>query len=398
MYKFFIADGTEGGDPLFDNETELKSKLDETEQRLNAELEPDKSPEGQEASDNSEKESPTNEETPNGEETPEVTPENGQGETDKGLTLSEAEFEKLTPEQQTKFAKFKGKSIQEILDSYHNLETFVGKKQKEILQPPEQPTKQPETAEEIKKIKDNLILNGLRQKFGADFPMPPTLDTNSVEYREWIRDLRYDNDDLADKFKAAREELADEIDTDFTAIQDIRQNQDKYVDDAINSTLNGFDQYFTKELGINLKDVGIDVFQKDEDGFYTILNDLLNSPEHPENDFLDPKIVKIGQRGTPLEGVRFFDSEAAMNKLIRTYGKRAYNESIARARKEGVQAAVDKKKPEVLNSLSTARTPGIKKDNKLNLEEIDEIDSFEKKQEKLYAFMDQLESTLPRSS
>jgi hypothetical protein len=299
-------------------------------------------------------------------ETPEVTPVTGQSEPDKGLTLTEEAFNKLSPEQQTKYAKFKGKSINDILDSYGNLETYLGKKTKEALtQKPEQ-VSVPQTVEQIKQTKDNLVVTQLRSKFPSA-NVPDNIDENSPEFIEWLRDFYLENPMQGKRFIDAREQIANEIDKDFDYIQDIRENYQTYNDQAIESTLENFENYVTNELKVNLKDLGIDLRAKDADGFYNVMNELLNDPTAVDNKGLDPKIVQFGKSGTPFAGIPVYNLEAAINKITRIYGAKVYNESLARARKDAVVRSNDK--PDVIPSLSVATDKGVR-GNKQSLEAI----------------------------
>ena len=269
IFRFFDTD--EQPSPQKDYSTlgneEITAELD----KLDSD-EPVEAPEGQAPeTDNSKQEPENNEQQPEKKEpeaqakTPDEQPEKKAPEApvtapdkdkaidaDKAMVLTEEMFNRLPEEDQKRYAKFKGKSVGDILTSYHNLETFVGKKQdelkKELFTPkPEQP-KKPEEIVEAQKIKEQLIMNDLRSQF-PNLELPANLDDNSPEFKEFLSDLNIADRPTAKKFEKALDEISATVDQDLKQVEHFRTNYVDINNSILDGALNQFDDYYKKNLG-----------------------------------------------------------------------------------------------------------------------------------------------------
>lgn len=390
VFKFYAPEGVEQKDYSTLGKDEITAELD----KLDAE-EPEVTPEGQVTEDNppEPKEEPAAapESTEKPKETaepkkpeeqpekvaepPEITPEKDKvEESDKGLVFTEEMFNKLPEDKQKQFAKFKGKSLDDILDSYGNLETFVGKKQgelkKELFTPkePEKP-KTPEALEESRKVKEQLIVTDLRRMF-PDLEFPENLDENSPEFKEWLSDLNISDRPTARRFEKALDDVSSTVEKDLKEIEHFRSHYVEINNGILENSISGFNDYYSKELGTNLKDFGIDLNQKDGNGELVIVNAVLNDESAPENNFLDPNIVKFGKKGTPYEGIPFIDQKAFDRKFFQLYNKQIFDKAIEKARLDAVTKKGNGSEP--LPSMSGSAVKGEQK-KELTLEDYTKI-------------------------
>lgn len=366
------------------SEEELEAKLSEFE---SAAAEPEKTPEGQVNTDNSVEvddevvEQPVENIVKPEEKTEtnpkEVAPE-GQVKPKEDVLTDEI-ISSFDPEEQKYLEKFRDKPIKEALKSLANAQKLIGKKRQELITPDTSNNVKPQVNfEDARKIKQDLVINELKRKFPTI--EIPTLDRATEEYKLWASDLNYNDPDTFNDFRQELQRVTQEVEKDYNSIADYRENYPTYNQTKIENSVKQIESYFKDQLGVNLKDYGVDLNLSD--GSNAILDALLNDPNAVDNDNLDPEIISFGKVGTPLQGLPFVNEKALINKFIQTYGVKIYKDSIAKARAEAVQLAQSKDKPTILPSLSGSGVKGQQKKT-LTLQDIEQITDDHKIEEML---------------
>jgi len=348
----------------------------------------DKTPEPDGEKQPEEKKEPEVEQEPvSKDEAPEPAPDKDKANQDKAVILTKEEFDQLPEDQQKKRAKLVGKTRDELIDMYENLESYVGKKKEDVMkelltkqEPKEGKAETPESVEQAQKYREQIVLNKLHEKF-SDLELPPTLDENSVEFKDWLSDLNSVDRPTARRFEKELDNITENVTKELDEIKNYRTNYTAYNNKTIQDSADEFGQYMQAELGLNLKDYGVDLSKKNADGELEFINAVLDDPKAAENNFLDPNIVKYGPEGTPIAGIPMIDKTQLLLKMNKMYGKDVFKKAIAKARAEAV-VNKDQGKPDEFPSMSGSDVKGEQK-KQLTIDDYKQITNNEKIDEEL---------------
>jgi len=203
----------------------------------------------------------------------------------------------------------------------------------------------PEDNEEVKKVVSGETIKRLRQKYGEDLPE----DFNSLEFKEWLRDLQDANLEKAYEFIQDKQTIGSQVKTDLQKavyFQDnhIQLNNARLKNEvaAIKAELEKFGVTDPKEIGVDLTLV------KEESGrlYNPILNSLMLNSGRP-----DPNIIRyVGkipllQKGQLAEKFIYKHTTQLMSHLV--------NKKATDTQKE-----VERVKAESLNTLGGSSTSG----------------------------------------
>lgn len=225
--------------------------------------------------------------------------------------------------------------------------------QKEVGKPPEPEVKaepkkielpELEETEEVKKTIQKESAAKLKKLYPG---MPDDLD--SVEYKEWLRDLQDEDLRKANKHIADIEKVESEVKTDLRKVVYLEKNHANINNERLENEVKVIKDQLTK-FGVTEKDLGIDLtLKKDENGLF--YNENLNSLMRNGGQ-LDPYVVgyvgdlvflktnKDNSGLTPLAKKLFYENNF---KLIQVLNSRE---------SENKKKAIEQVKDENLNVLS----------------------------------------------
>lgn len=322
-------------------------------------------------------------ETPKQENTqtpPEPPKTDTEKDTAKGLILTEemlAEMN-LDPKEARYAQKFLNKPLTELAKAYANSQQFIGKKKEDLLKtlPDAELPKQtvvntntsipvpakPQTEDEVKQAKEDLIYNQLVKDF-------PDLPKDAVERKAWLSTLNYEDRELADQYIEKKKALSSEVDKVWTETENLRKNQTSIIDNQIKQTLSEIGSFISDELGKKPEDFGYNL-AVDDKGENDLINELLSDPNNP--DAFDPKVV------VNFNGVQLLNKDALVSKFIMNNRKTIIDKIRTEARLEGANSV--KNPPPVAPSMATtnAGKGELKKevtvDKVTNVNDVDKID------------------------
>jgi hypothetical protein len=352
--KFYEADGNSGGiiPESIDDTAAIDKLLETNSEPEQAPVQPDKA-ETETPEVTSEvvtpQEQPQKTVTP--ETTPETAPDKGQAVPDKvqpTITREYIDSLGLSSEDEKYALKFIDKPISEFFKSYANAQKLIGKKKEELLTKPQAAPQVPQTVEQVQKAKEELILTELRRKVPAlKDNLPPTLDTSSEEYKDWARDLNYDDPDTYSEFRQARNEISAEIEQTYQNLNQLRSNYDKINADIIHNEIDTIESDL-RAIGASSKELGYD-FTIAPDGSNALLDDLLIDSATGE---IDNKLVTYVNGEVPI-----INTDAVRMKFFKLNLPQITKKIAEKARLEAVKTMQGQVK-EVPASLSGSQISG----------------------------------------
>ena len=226
--------------------------------------------------------------------------------------------------------------------------------QKEVGKPPESPEVKPESkkielpeleeTEEVKKTIQKESVAKLKKLYPG---MPDDLD--SVEYKEWLRDLQDEDLRKANKHISDIERVEGEVKTDLRKVVYLEKNHANINNERLENEVKVIKDQLAK-LGVTEKDLGIDLtLKKDENGlfFNETLNSLMRNGSQLDpyvvgyvGDLVFLKVDKDNSGLTPLAKKLFYENNF---KLIQVLNSRE---------SESKKKAIEQVKDENLNVLS----------------------------------------------
>ena len=300
--------------------------------------------------------------------TPETTPPVEAPKTDTppvtGNGLVTDEFLATLSEDERKYVeKFKGQPIAELVKSFANQAKLLGKKKEELIPvtkpvttpegTPQVPqtnastTDAPENLAKVQEIRQKLILENVVEKlpFLKDNP-PPSLDENSPDYIEWVRDLNYNNPHWLRKFERAVEDSTQLVENVFKDHNNIVKNYGTINEQKVNADVKFINDYFTNDLKIDPKTVGFDLTIA-PDGSNPVLDSLLFNEGALDQSLVETKYGKPILRDGEIARKFFKVNLPAITKKMQEL-----------ARIEGVNAALPKTAVPTKEVPSIASAPG----------------------------------------
>ncbi len=356
ILKFYEADGNQGGiiPESMDDPAAIDRLLEANSEPEQTPVQPDKveteTPEiTPEIVEPVKPEQPDKTITP--ETTPAVAPESGQAQPDKVQPTITKEYITslgLSPEDEKYALKFIDKPISEFFKSYANAQKLIGKKKEELLTKPQAAPQVPQTVEQVQKTKEELILTELKRKVPSlKDNLPPNLDTSSQEYKDWARDLNYDDPDTFNEFRVARNEISTEIEQTYQNLNQLRSNYDKINTDIIHNEVDTIESDL-KAIGADAKDLGYD-FTIAPDGSNALLDDLLLDSKTGE---IDKALVTYVNGEVPI-----INTDAVRTKFFKLNLPQITKRIAEKARMEAVKTMQGQVK-EVPASLSGSQISG----------------------------------------
>lgn len=230
--------------------------------------------------------------------------------------------------------KFLGKSVEELVKSYVNLEGLLGKKREELVKIPdvELPKttiknipEKPDSKEAIENTRDEIIYNELRAEY-------PDLPKEVEERKKWLSDLGYEDFEKATEFVTKRNDVTKQVNDVWQFTDKLSKEYPDMNANIIRQEINSIKNYFEENVGLDPKTLGYD-FTIDENGNNAIIDGLVTMSDNPEN--FDPKVVRkfnnipLIQQGTIMR--KFFENELpkifqAIKTQSRADGATAINE------------------------------------------------------------------------
>jgi len=256
--------------------------------------------------------------------------------------------------------------------------------------PPEKKEEEPEVKDEIPKdlpeleeteAVQKLVSGELIRKLKAKYPEMPE-DMDSLEYREFKRDMNADDDEKASEFNKDKDSFTGEIKKNLQIFTHLSKNHTEINNLRYKNEVKAITKQL-ETLGLTEKDLKIDLELKpDNNGL--LYNEELNVLMRDSNG-LDPYVItKVGtipflineqdKNGmTPLTKKFFFENNLKIMALVA-------NRNVAKDEKE-----IERLKDENLNDLGTQKT-GDPKPTLLSEDEILKItdeDAIDKEMRKL---------------
>lgn len=283
----------------------------------------------------------------NNEIAPEIAPiKDKQADKVTPLVISDEYISKAPEEDRKILAQVKGEVFSEkALKTYINAQHLIGKKQVPLTEvTKEQAIPKQEIPEGYKEILDAEVITELKRQYPD---LPNTIDSKSDEYKEFLRDLNYDNPEEAIKFLNVKERVAKEKAEQFEKVIYVKNNYGKINSDLLVSELSNIKSRLEK-YGVTPEALGINLNTVQNNQF---LDDFIKD----SNGSLDPELVQYlgdGQTKVPL-----LRKGSIEKKFIDNYFDKIITHLKSESRREGFQTANDKKS-QLPNTLASNNTTG----------------------------------------
>lgn len=183
--------------------------------------------------------------------------------------------------------KLKAGTDEEIVKTFIETQRVVGKSETVETKAPEKPTKVElpdlEDTPEVRNVIQKETIKKLKEKYPG---MPE--DVNSVEHKEWLRDLQDEDLKKAIEYTQDIKSFENDVKTDYKKVVYLKNNWSKINNERLESEVKGIQENL-KKLGLTDKDLGVDLtLTKNKDGLLEnpILNDLAYN-----GDYADPYVI-----------------------------------------------------------------------------------------------------------
>lgn len=183
--------------------------------------------------------------------------------------------------------KLKAGTDEEIVKTFIETQRVVGKSETVETKAPEKPAKVElpdlEDTPEVRNVIQKETIKKLKEKYPG---MPE--DVNSVEHKEWLRDLQDEDLKKAIEYTQDIKSFENDVKTDYKKVVYLKNNWSKINNERLESEVKGIQENL-KKLGLTDKDLGVDLtLTKNKDGLLEnpILNDLAYN-----GDYADPYVI-----------------------------------------------------------------------------------------------------------
>lgn len=183
--------------------------------------------------------------------------------------------------------KLKAGTDEEIVKTFIETQRVVGKSETVETKTPEKPAKVElpdlEDTPEVRNVIQKETIKKLKEKYPG---MPE--DVNSVEHKEWLRDLQDEDLKKAIEYTQDIKSFENDVKTDYKKVVYLKNNWSKINNERLESEVKGIQENL-KKLGLTDKDLGVDLtLTKNKDGLLEnpILNDLAYN-----GDYADPYVI-----------------------------------------------------------------------------------------------------------
>jgi hypothetical protein len=248
--------------------------------------------------------------------------------------------------------KIKGSTDEELVKTFIETQREVGRTEKSVQEeikkePPKIELPELEDTPEVKKAISNEVVKRLKSKYPA---MPEDMD--SVEHKEWLRELQDEDLRGAIEFTNEIKETQTKITEDFRKVAYLKNNWVPINNGRLENEVKQIENNL-KKLGLSPKDLGVDLTLKKNGKTGLLENEILNDLAY-NGEYSDPYVIghvgdlafyrdeKDKSGNTPLAKKFIYEHNFEILRLLNSKESETTKKEIERVKETNLNTLQDK--------------------------------------------------------